>query len=59
AEAIIAEAKVKGYAVMRLDTLAQLAEAIRLYERLGFYKIASYYQNPLAGVSYWELNLRN
>jgi ribosomal protein S18 acetylase RimI-like enzyme len=59
AEAIIAEAKVKGYAVMRLDTLAQLAEAIRLYERLGFYKIAPYYQNPLAGVSYWELNLRN
>jgi ribosomal protein S18 acetylase RimI-like enzyme len=44
---------------MRLDTLAQLAEAIRLYERLGFYKIAPYYQNPLAGVSYWELNLRN
>ena len=58
AGAVIAEAKARGYAVMRLDTLAQLAHAIRLYERLGFYKIAPYYQNPLAGVSYWERPLK-
>ena len=58
AEAIIAEAEAKGYAAMRLDTLAQLAEAIQLYERLGFRKIAPYYHNPLPGVSFWELNLQ-
>jgi ribosomal protein S18 acetylase RimI-like enzyme len=57
-EAIIAEAAAKGYAFMRLYTLAEPTEAIRLYERLGFYKIAPYYQNPLAGVSYRELHLK-
>lgn len=58
AEAIIAEAAVRGYAAMRLDTLDQLAEAIQLYKRLGFRKIAPYYHNPLPGVSYWELDLK-
>jgi putative acetyltransferase len=58
AEAIIGEAYAKAYVAMRLDTLAQLNEAIRLYERLGFCKIAPYYHNPLPGVSYWELDLK-
>lgn len=58
AEAIIAQAKAKGYAAMRLDTLARLAEAIRLYEQLGFREITPYYHNPLPGVSYWELDLQ-
>ncbi|MBI5580515.1 MAG: GNAT family N-acetyltransferase [Deltaproteobacteria bacterium] len=58
AKRIIAEAQVKEYAAMRLDTLAQLAEAIRLYERLGFRKTAPYYHNPLPGASYWELDLK-
>jgi ribosomal protein S18 acetylase RimI-like enzyme len=58
AKAIIAEAVAKGYAAMRLDTLAQLTEAIQLYEHLGFQEIASYYDNPLPGVSYWELDLK-
>jgi ribosomal protein S18 acetylase RimI-like enzyme len=58
AEAIIAAAKAKGYTAMRLDTLAQLAEAIQLYEQLGFRKIVPYYPNPLPGVSYWELDLQ-
>ena len=59
AQAIIAEAAAKGYAAMRLDTLAQLAEAIQLYQRLGFRKIAPYYHNPLPGVSYWELDFKS
>lgn len=58
AKKIIAEAKAKEYAAMRLDTLAQLAVAIQLYERLGFRKIAPYYHNPLPGASYWELDLK-
>lgn len=42
---------------MRLDTLDRLTEAMRLYESLGFRKIAPHYENPLQGVTYWELNL--
>jgi ribosomal protein S18 acetylase RimI-like enzyme len=58
AQAIIAEAVARGYAAMRLDTLAQLAEAVQLYQRLGFRKIEPYYDNPLPGVSYWELDFK-
>jgi ribosomal protein S18 acetylase RimI-like enzyme len=57
ADAIIAAAAAKGYAVMRLDTLPKLQDAIRLYARLGFRTVAPYYPNPLPGVSYWEIEL--
>jgi len=57
AEAILREGARKGYAAMRLDTLPKLRDAIRLYERLGFRRIAAYYPNPLPGVSYWEIKL--
>jgi putative acetyltransferase len=57
AEAILREAAAKGYAAMRLDTLAKLQDAIRLYARLGFRRIGAYYPNPLPGVSYWEIDL--
>ena len=58
ADAIIAKAGQLGYLLMRLDTLDRLSEAMRLYERLGFRKIPAYYDNPLAGAVYWELDLR-
>lgn len=58
AAAVIAAAAAKGYAVMRLDTLPKLQDAIRLYARLGFRTVAPYYHNPLPGVSYWELSLK-
>jgi GNAT superfamily N-acetyltransferase len=57
ADTIIAKADQLGYLLMRLDTLDRLSEAMRLYERLGFRKIPAYYDNPLAGVVYWELDL--
>ena len=57
AEAVIGRAAAAGYDAMRLDTLDKLAEAIALYERLGFRRIRPYYRNPLPGVSYWELDL--
>ncbi len=57
AETILQEGAARGYAVMRLDTLSGLTEAIRLYERLGFRRTGAYYDNPLPGVSYWEIDL--
>ncbi|KAF6263502.1 acyl-CoA N-acyltransferase [Scenedesmus sp. NREL 46B-D3] len=38
-----------GYSSMVLDTLERLTSANRLYEQLGFEKIAAYYDNPLPG----------
>ena len=57
AEAIIMSARELGYSTMRLDTLGRLTEAMRLYDRLGFRRIPAYYENPLPGVVYWELDL--
>ena len=57
-ETIIQEAAQIGYFRMQLDTLDTLHEAMRLYEAMGFKKIAPYYDNPLPGVVYWELKLK-
>lgn len=59
ASAIIAAAKDRGYTLMRLDTLTRLKEAMKLYESLGFQKVAPYYYNPLPDVVYWELELKD
>jgi GNAT superfamily N-acetyltransferase len=58
AREIIAVARELGYSLMRLDTLDRLTEAMRLYETLGFQRTTPYYDNPLPGVIYWELDLR-
>jgi putative acetyltransferase len=55
---VINEAVRLGYTTMRLDTLDWLVEAIHLYESLGFKPIPAYYKNPLSGVVYWELDLK-
>ena len=46
-----------GYGLMRLDTLDRLETAMKLYESLGFRRRDPYYDNPLDGVVYWELDL--
>jgi len=56
-EEIIGRAENIGYRAMRLDTLSSLKQAMRLYESFGFRKIEPYYENPLADVVYWELDL--
>jgi putative acetyltransferase len=57
AEAIIAEARQIGYAVMRLDTVPELAAATRLYESLGFVRRDAYYETPVVGTIFMELGL--
>ena len=58
AKRVIEEAIELDYMIMRLDTLDKLKEAMKLYETLGFKRRSSYYDNPLPGVVYWELKLK-
>jgi len=44
ADRVIAEARQAGYSRMRLDTSRRQAEAMRLYEKVGFIRIPSYYE---------------
>lgn len=57
AQRLIAEAIRIGYSSMLLDTLDKLKVAMRIYESLGFLPTEAYYQNPLPGVVYWQLDL--
>jgi ribosomal protein S18 acetylase RimI-like enzyme len=57
AEAVIAEARARGYRAMRLDTVPSMEGAIALYRSLGFKAIEAYRPNPIPGALYFELLL--
>jgi len=57
AEAVLREARARGYETMRLDTVPAMERAIALYRSLGFREIAAYRANPLPGALYFELRL--
>ena len=54
---IIAGAQAIGYEAMLLDTLPFLTEALRMYKKIGFYKIKSYNDSPLDSSIYMRLDL--
>ena len=58
ARRLIREAIRMGYKTMALDTLERLKTALRLYDSLEFVRTAPYYDNPLEGVVYLELELK-
>jgi len=56
-EAILDEARERGYDTMRLDTVASMKPARSLYRSLGFTERGPYYHNPLDGVVFMERSL--
>jgi len=56
-EAIIAEARKRGYHSIRGDTVPSMQVAQALYASLGFKEIEPYCYNPIEGAKYIELKL--
>ena len=57
-ENLIHEARSIGYKRMRLDTLpGRMDRAIAMYRLLGFKNIEPYYNNPVEGAAFMELEL--
>lgn len=58
ARLIVDEARAYGYRRIRLDTLpGKMDRAIAMYRVLGFKDIEPYYNNPVVGAAFMELEL--
>ena len=58
ADLVVGEARRIGYRELKLDTLARMTEARRLYASLGFIECAPYYVNPLGSPIYMSLTIK-
>jgi GNAT superfamily N-acetyltransferase len=58
AEEAVRRARETGYRMMVLDTLSSMEAAHELYVSMGFTPSRAYYPNPLPGVKYFALDLR-
>jgi GNAT superfamily N-acetyltransferase len=56
-ETVLAHARAIGYRELRLDTADWMADAVRLYARLGFRERSPYYHNPMPGVVFMSIAL--
>jgi ribosomal protein S18 acetylase RimI-like enzyme len=54
---ILDEARARGYAAMRLDTLPSMQSAARLYRSFGFQETTPYVHNPIPGALFLEKSL--
>ena len=54
---VIQQARTMQYTKLRLDTLARLQSANRLYRRAGFHTIPAYNDCPIEGAMWFELDL--
>jgi putative acetyltransferase len=57
AETVLSHARAIGYRELRLDTADWMADALRLYGRLGFRERSPYYHNPMPGVVFMSITL--
>jgi putative acetyltransferase len=56
-ETVLSHARAIGYRELRLDTADWMADALRLYGRLGFRERSPYYHNPMLGVVFMSITL--
>ncbi len=59
AVAVLEKAARRGYQRMRLDTLARMKAARRLYDSLGFREIPAYNASPIPDTLYLEIELKS
>ena len=57
-EAVVERARAGGYLTLRLDTLATMAPAMRLYERMGFAETGPYHEATRPGMRFFAKDLR-
>jgi GNAT superfamily N-acetyltransferase len=46
-----------GYEIVRLDTMAEMVEAVAVYRSFGFVEIEPYRHNPLPTARFYEVSL--
>ena len=56
-ETLVAAARERGYATLRLGTLDDMKVAQKLYESLGFRPITRYRPDELVDTRFYELSL--